>query len=70
MKILVTGCSGFIGMHTCLRLVARGDLVAGVENLNEYYPSLEEARLARLTSHPIFSFHKLSLKYRFESPLE
>jgi UDP-glucuronate 4-epimerase len=65
MKILLTGCAGFIGMHTCLRLLARGDLVVGVDNLNDYYdPSLKEARLSRLTGCPSFSFHKLSVEDR------
>ena len=49
MKILVTGAAGFIGMHTSLRLLARGDEVVGLDNLNDYYdPTLKEARLARL----------------------
>jgi UDP-glucuronate 4-epimerase len=65
MKILVTGAAGFIGMHTSLRLLARGDQVVGVDNLNDYYDaSLKEARLARLTSHPNFSFHKLNVEDR------
>jgi UDP-glucuronate 4-epimerase len=65
MKILLTGAAGFIGMHTCLRLLARGDQVVGVDNLNDYYDvTLKEARLARLTSHPNFSFHKLSVEDR------
>jgi UDP-glucuronate 4-epimerase len=65
MKILLTGAAGFIGMHTCLRLLARGDQVVGVDNLNDYYDvTLKEARLARLISHQAFSFHKLSVEDR------
>jgi UDP-glucuronate 4-epimerase len=65
MKILLTGAAGFIGMHTALRLLQRGDEVVGVDNLNEYYDvSLKEARLARLTPHKNFSFHKLSVEDR------
>lgn len=65
MKILLTGSAGFIGMHTALRLLARGDEVVGVDNLNDYYDvSLKEARLARLQSLPGFSFHKLSVEDR------
>lgn len=49
MKILVTGVAGFIGSHVALRLLARGDEVIGVDNLNAYYdPALKRARLARL----------------------
>jgi UDP-glucuronate 4-epimerase len=65
MKILLTGAAGFIGMHTSLRLLARGDQVVAVDNLNDYYDvTLKEARLARLTSHSNFSFHKLSVEDR------
>lgn len=65
MKILVTGAAGFIGMHTSLRLLARGDEVVGVDNLNDYYDvRLKEARLARLQEHQGFRFHKLSVEDR------
>lgn len=65
MKILVTGAAGFIGMHTSLRLLARGDEVVGLDNLNDYYdPTLKEARLARLTPHARFRFVKLDVADR------
>ena len=65
MKILLTGAAGFIGMHTALRLLARGDEVVGVDNLNDYYDvNLKLARLARLKPHPNFSFHKISIEDR------
>ena len=65
MKILVTGAAGFIGMHTSERLLARGDEVWGLDNLNDYYdPHLKEARLARLASHPAFRFVKLDVADR------
>ena len=38
MAILVTGAAGFIGMHCSLRLLARGEAVIGIDNLNDYYP--------------------------------
>jgi UDP-glucuronate 4-epimerase len=57
LKILVTGAAGFIGSHVSQRLLARGDDVIGVDNLNDYYdPSLKKARLARLQEHERFSF--------------
>ncbi|WP_446926366.1 NAD-dependent epimerase/dehydratase family protein, partial [Klebsiella pneumoniae] len=34
MKILVTGAAGFIGFHTANALLARGDEVVGLDNLN------------------------------------
>ena len=62
MKILVTGAAGFIGSHTAQRLLARGDHVVGLDNLNEYYDvTLKQARLARLTAHAQFRFVKLDL---------
>ena len=57
MKILVTGAAGFIGMHVSQRLLARGDQVLGLDNLNDYYsPQLKRDRLARLTPSPAFRF--------------
>jgi UDP-glucuronate 4-epimerase len=59
MKVVVTGAAGFIGMHTSLLLLARGDEVVGIDNLNDYYDvSLKEARLARLRAHEGFTFHR------------
>ena len=53
MKILVTGTAGFIGMHTAEKLLARGDTVIGLDNMNDYYDvTLKKARLARLMAHP------------------
>jgi nucleoside-diphosphate-sugar epimerase len=46
MRILVTGAAGFIGAALSERLMARGDEVVGIDNLNSYYNvSLKEARL-------------------------
>ncbi|NMG16168.1 NAD-dependent epimerase [Aromatoleum bremense] len=65
MKVLITGAAGFIGMHTCQVLLARGDEVVGLDNLNDYYdPRLKEDRLARLTPHPRFRFVKLDVADR------
>jgi UDP-glucuronate 4-epimerase len=65
MKVLVTGAAGFIGMYVAERLLARGDTVVGIDNLNDYYEvSLKEARLARLAPHPAFRFVKLDLADR------
>jgi UDP-glucuronate 4-epimerase len=62
MKILVTGAAGFIGFHTAQKLLARGDEVVGLDNLNEYYDvSLKHARLAILQKHPGFRFAKIDL---------
>ncbi len=62
MKILVTGAAGFIGHHLALRLLARGDTVVGLDNLNDYYDvTLKENRLKRLTPHAGFRFVRLDL---------
>jgi UDP-glucuronate 4-epimerase len=65
MKVMVTGAAGFIGMHVCERLLARGDEVVGVDNLNDYYDvALKEARLARLAPNPRFRFSRLDIADR------
>ena len=65
MKILLTGAAGFIGMTTCLRLLARGDEVVGLDNLNDYYDvQLKLDRLARLQGHPSFRFVKMDVADR------
>ena len=63
MKILVTGAAGFIGMHCTERLLARGDTVVGVDNLNDYYEvSLKENRLKRISEHPQFTHNLVSVE--------
>lgn len=63
MKILVTGSAGFIGQALSLRLLARGDEVVGVDNLNDYYDvRLKQARLGKLLPHAGFSDNRLSLE--------
>jgi UDP-glucuronate 4-epimerase len=65
MRILVTGSAGFIGYHVSERLLARGDEVIGLDNLNEYYdPALKRARLARLEARPGFRFERIDLADR------
>jgi UDP-glucuronate 4-epimerase len=62
MRILVTGAAGFIGFHTSQKLLARGDEVIGVDNLNSYYDvRLKEARLAQLVSERRFRFVRVEL---------
>lgn len=65
MKILLTGAAGFIGMTAALRLLARGDEVVGLDNLNDYYDvTLKENRLKRLTPHAGFRFVKMDVADR------
>ena len=65
MKVLITGVAGFIGMHTALRLLARGDEVVGIDTLNDYYEvSLKEARLKLVQANANFRFIKLNMADR------
>jgi UDP-glucuronate 4-epimerase len=62
MKVLVTGSAGFIGSHVATRLLARGDSVVGVDNLNDYYDvALKQARLDRLVGQPRFRNEKIDI---------
>ena len=57
MSILITGAAGFIGYHVARTLLARGENVTGIDNLNPYYdPRLKEARLAELAKSANFRF--------------
>jgi UDP-glucuronate 4-epimerase len=78
MNLLLTGCAGFIGYHTALALIKRGDTVLGLDVINDYYdPELKYARLAELgirredieygrsatsRKYPNFRFIKLALE--------
>jgi len=62
---LVTGVAGFIGFHVVQRLIARGDHVLGLDNINDYYDvRLKQARLGQLTPLDRFQFVKLDLASR------
>lgn len=62
MKILVTGAAGFIGMHVARILLARGDEVVGIDNLNDYYvQQLKHDRLAQLREFAGFKFIELDI---------
>jgi UDP-glucuronate 4-epimerase len=62
MKVLITGCAGFIGMHVAQKLLARGDSVVGIDNLNDYYdPQLKCSRLAQLTPFEGFRFEHMDV---------
>ncbi len=66
-KILLTGAAGFIGSNTASALLARGDVVVGVDNLNDYYDparkhaNLEEVRAAAPDAEK-FIFHKADIR--------
>lgn len=61
-KIIVTGSSGFIGMHLCRDLLNDGYLVQGIDNMNDYYDlSLKKARLNLLSDYENFTFNKIDI---------
>jgi UDP-glucuronate 4-epimerase len=62
MSVLVTGAAGFIGFHTALALLARGEQVVGYDNITPYYDiRLKHARLSILRRHAGFSFIEADL---------
>ena len=62
MRYLVTGTAGFIGYHVAERLLARGDEVLGLDNVNDYYDvRLKHARMARLEGKAAYDFVKLDV---------
>ncbi len=62
MKVLVTGAAGFIGMHTCLRLLERGDEVFGLDNMNDYYDvQLKKDRSQQLQPYGNFTMVQMDL---------
>ena len=68
MKILVTGAAGFIGFHTCLKLVNQGHDVYGIDNINDYYEvKLKFNRLKELgfekNKSKVFKSEVQSIKY-------
>ena len=65
MKVLLTGAAGFIGFHTALALLKRGDQVVGLDNFSPYYdPTLKEARAAILKEEKGFSMIRGSITDR------
>lgn len=62
MNLLVTGTAGFIGCEVALRLLARGDTVIGIDNLNNYYDvELKRTRLARLSINANYHHHEFCI---------
>lgn len=65
MNILLTGAAGFIGYHLAERLLERGDVIIGIDNLNHYYDvRLKQARLQRLKKYDAFNFHQQDIADR------
>jgi UDP-glucuronate 4-epimerase len=65
VTVLLTGTAGFIGYHVAEALLARGERVIGIDNLNDYYDvRLKQARLARLRRRAAFAFMRADVADR------
>ena len=65
MRILVTGCAGFIGYCLCEKLLDGNSEVIGIDNLNTYYDiELKKKRLQRLKRKHNFTFYKFHIEDR------
>lgn len=68
-RILVTGAAGFIGFHVTQRLLARGDEVVGLDDLNDYYRvQLKRDRLSQLEGQDGFRFIEMNIADRQRMP--
>ena len=63
MKILITGCAGFIGFHISKKILSRtSNKVIGIDNLNNYYDNkLKKDRLKLISNHKNFKFFKIDI---------
>lgn len=62
MRVLITGSAGFIGFHLARKLLERGELVVGIDSLNDYYSVLlKKDRLKELARFKNFTFFQMDL---------
>lgn len=67
MRILVTGCAGFIGSHTCERLLKNGHNILGIDNMDDYYDvKIKHKNIEILSKYKNFSFKKQDIKFTKE----
>lgn len=67
MKILVTGCAGFIGSHLCEKLLSLNHTIYGIDNLNDYYNIKQKKHNLKMIKSHIFNknfkFYKEDIRY-------
>lgn len=64
MKVLVTGCAGFIGSHVCELLISQGAEVVGIDNFDPMYPKrFKEANLRELNVSESFRMYEVDLRF-------
>ena len=64
MKILITGCAGFLGFHLCQKIlkIDKNSKIIGIDNLNNYYSVLyKKKRLSFFKSNKKFKFYKIDI---------
>lgn len=62
-KILLTGCAGFIGSHTCEKLLKEGHEVIGIDNFSSFYKrTIKEKNLSGFINHPSFRFVEVDIR--------
>ncbi len=62
MKVLITGCAGFIGFHLSKKLLDLNFIIHGIDNLNHYYDiNLKKNRLSILKKYKKFNFKKIDI---------
>jgi UDP-glucuronate 4-epimerase len=62
MRILITGCAGFIGYHLSLQLLQSNHIILGIDNMNKYYDiKLKKKRLLNLKKNKNFTFNKIDI---------
>ncbi|MCX7706000.1 MAG: GDP-mannose 4,6-dehydratase [bacterium] len=67
MKILLTGCAGFIGWHTAKTALKDDNFILGIDDINDYYDvRLKYWRLEDLKKEKNFEFRQVDIRNRNE----
>ena len=61
MKIIITGCAGFIGSHLSLELLEKKHSIIGIDNLNSYYDPIIKKKRLKIIKNKNFIFHRCDI---------